>query len=177
MTTTTTDHFSRLNARRDELLALNAEKTRVVTKRLADLRGQVLTVRADAAKFARAYHLQKANALRADAANIDAIIRTLSAVELPKLIAEQEAIRQYRVPELAALWTAANSKVQTSKTDNTRMLANDLVSARAAFEAHVSQLATKQTLALAQAVADAAAAANADAGSVVLALLATKQAA
>jgi hypothetical protein len=175
--TQTPDHFAKVHARRDELLALNAEKTRLVTKRLADLRGQVLTVRADADKAARNYHLAKSNALRAEAVNIDEIIRTLSTVELPKLQAEAESIRQFRVPELAALMTAANSKAQNSKTDNARMLSNDLVSARAAFEDHISKIATRQTVELARALADAAAAANADAGSVVHALLAARQAA
>jgi len=175
--TMTPDPYAKVNGLRDELLALNEEKARVVTKRLADLRGQVLTVRADADKTARNYHLAKANALRAEAANIDEIIRTLSTVELPKLRIEQESIRQFRVPELAALMTAANSKAQNSKTDNARMLSNDLVAARAAFEDHILKLANKQTLALAQALADAATAANADAGSVVHALLAARQAA
>jgi hypothetical protein len=174
---TTHDPYAKVNARRDELLALNEEKTRVVTKRLADLRGQVLTVRAEADKTARNYHLAKANTLRAEAANIDEIIRTLSTVELPKLRIEQESIRQFRVPELAALMTAANSRAQNSKTDNARTLSNDLVSARATFEDHISKIATKQTLELARALADAAAAANADAGSLVTALLAAKQAA
>jgi hypothetical protein len=152
--------YAKVNARRDELLTLNAEKTRVVTKRIADLRGQVLTVRADADKFARAYHLQKANELRADAANIDAIIRTLTTVELPKLQIEAENIRQNRHPELAALMTAANIRQQNAATDHRQQLFDAITSAKGALYDHLGKLGTAETLRLAQAVFDAERAAD-----------------
>jgi hypothetical protein len=90
---------------------------------------------------------------------------------------EQENIRQFRTPELAALMTSANLKARSSQDDLKRQAANDLVSARAAFEDHIAKLATKRTLELAQALADAANAAGGDCGSLVTALLATTQAA
>jgi hypothetical protein len=178
--TQTPDHYSKVNARQAELMALNVEKTRLATKRLADLRGQVLTIRADADKEARNYHLAKANSLRADAVNIDAIVRTLTTVELPSLSIEQEAIRQFRVPELAALMISANSNAQNSKTANTRSACDSLTEAKSAFYGHLASLATAETIDFARAVFAAETAADVEhceAGQNLLTLLGPKAAA
>jgi hypothetical protein len=132
---------------------------------------------ADADKHARNYQLHKANALRADAEKLRETAAKLKNVELPALKIEAENIRQLRTPELVALSTAANLKARGAGEDQKRNVANTLVAARAAFEDHLAKLATNRTIELAQALADAATAASADVGSVVLALLATKQAA
>jgi hypothetical protein len=171
----TTDHFAKLHARRDELIAASSEKERALIKRIADTTQRALELRADSDRQARNFHQRQADSLRAEAATLEDIARTLNSRDLPRLRTEQENIRQFRVPELAALMTSANLKARASQDDLKRTTANSLVAARAAFEAHVAQIATKRTLELAQALADAAAAANADPGSVVLALLATKQ--
>ena len=163
--------------RRVELIERNTEKTRVLQKHINSLKHQAMLAEADADREARNYRLPRANALRADAMKLRQTATALENVELPKLRIEAENIRQYRTPEMSALMTAANLKARNSKEDQARNVANTLVSARAAFEAHVAKLATKQTFELAKALADAAAAASAEPGDIVRALLAAREAA
>lgn len=171
-----TDPHAQVEQRRVELIARSTEKERLLQKRIHDLSQQALQARADADKHARNYQMSKANALRADAIRFEETVRTLKNVELPALRIEAENIRQYRTPEMSALLTSANLKARGSKEDQARNVANTLVSARAAFSAHLAKLATRETLGLAMAVAAAATAANVEIDSLVQALL-PKQAA
>jgi hypothetical protein len=179
--TQTPDHFEKVNSRRDELMARNVEKTRLATKRLADLRGEVLTVRADADKAARNYNLIKSNALRAHVAQIEETVRTLTNVELPRLKAEAEQILSInRHPELNALWRAAETKAQNSRTENARSACDSLTEAKSAFYGHLASLATAETIDFARAVLAAETAANVEhceAGRNLLTLLGPKAAA
>jgi hypothetical protein len=175
--TTTPDPYAKVNHRQAELRAIATAKEHAIVKRIADLRGRILTLRAEADKASRNYDLIKANSLRAEVASTDEIIHTLTSVELPAVRAELQAIAGYSTIELSAMMAAALTNERNWKIDKERSVQNALVASRTAFDDHLVSIATKQTLMLAQALADAATAAHGDAGSVVTALLAAKQAA
>jgi hypothetical protein len=172
------DPFAHVEARRLEMINAASEQERALLQRIADAKQRALDLRGDADKLARNFNQKQAGALRTEAATLEDTARTLTAVNLRNLKIEQENIRQNRHPALAALMTSANLKARSSQADQQRNAQNALVSARAAFSAHLVKIATRETLSLAQDVAAAAAAANVEIDSLVLAMLpAPKQAA
>ena len=174
---TTVDPFEKVESRRAQLIQESTEKEQALLQRIAAAKQKALELRGKADTESRNFHQQRANALRTEAATLEDTARTLTAVSLRNLKIEQENIRQHRHPELAALMTSANLKARNSQADQQRNAQKALVASRAAFEDHIAKLATKRTLELAQALADAATAAGGDCGSLVTALLATTRAA
>jgi ABC-type branched-subunit amino acid transport system ATPase component len=176
-TAQTFDPYAERETRRVELINESAEKERALRQRISDSKDRVLELRADADKLARGFQQKRADALRAEAATLEDIARTLTNVDLPKLRVEAENIRMGRHAELSRLAFVAEGRIRSNQEDQKRAVQNALVQARADFESHIAKLATKRTLELARALADAATAAGGDCGSLVTALLATERAA
>ena len=171
------DPYAAVESRRLELISAASETEQALTKRIDETKQRILELHADADRLARGFHQKQAAALRSEAAQLQDIARTLTNVELPKLRVAAENIRMGRHPELETLAHRAAARSRISEEDRKRAVQNAFVQARADFEGHIANLATKQTLTLARALADAATAAGGDCGSLVTALLATTQAA
>jgi hypothetical protein len=164
------DPFAHVEARRLELIHAASEKEQALKARIAAAKQRALDLRGDADKLARQFHQKQADALRTEATQLEDIAKTLNTVDLPKLRTDAESIRMGRHPELSRLNLIAESRVRTRSEDQKRNVANALMAARAAFEAHIVETATSKTLELAWALGSAATLADADCGSLVAAI-------
>jgi hypothetical protein len=167
---THTDPYARVEQRRLELISASSEKEQALLKRIAAARQQALDHRGEADKYARNHHLQKANDLKAAAELLEDEARRLTNVELPRLRIEAAQIRQNQHPELSGLMRVAEIRSRSSQEDQARTLQNALDAARAAFESHLVEIATSETIKLAWDLGSAATHANVDCGSLVAAI-------
>jgi hypothetical protein len=171
-----TDHFAHVEVRRVEMLeALYAKKNELTTK-AAELNQQAKAKRGEAHRLApfasSAGHYNAIATLNTDAAGLENQASHILKVEQQQLQFETESLGTGMHPTLTALRIGAQGRVESDLIAKLDRTANGLASARRNFDEHLAQIATTETLTLAQALVDAARVANVRVPDIVFNLLA-----
>jgi hypothetical protein len=164
-----TNEIEKVYGRMHELLRESEDQEKSILKEIADLKQRALSLRA-AADFNDHNHVRY-NKAQADATQMERDAIRLTTMDLARVRADREPIRQFKTLELSRMMLAANQAAEKAKADHTQQLLDAITEAKGALYEHLRKLATVETLPLFQAVYDAEAAANVEhteAGEVLL---------
>jgi hypothetical protein len=169
------DHFAAVEARRIELLDENHARQTALRERANELHRQAEKLHLEANEKARAN--SGIHAVADMRARVNELLKDeerIRNVELRQLEAERVAIASGQHPTMAALRIAAQGRIDADNAARLDQIARNHASALSAFDEHLARIATSETLALAQALADATKVARLTPDNTVRALLAAR---
>jgi hypothetical protein len=149
-----TNEIEKCYGRMHELLRESTEQEQTILKAIADLKQRALGLRAALDPNDRNH--DRYNKANAEAVKLESEAIRLTTMDLSRLRADREPIRQFKTLELSRMMLAANQAAEKAKADHKRSFLDALTEARGALDENLRKLATEETFRLAQAVADAA---------------------
>jgi hypothetical protein len=170
-----TDHFAMVEARRIEMLNEWHTKENSLRARAADLKQQAVTLHLETDEKARTTN--DVNGVADARARVNRLLeeeRRILNIELPNLQAESAAIGGGTHRAIVELTITAQGRIASDGAARFDRIANNLEGTRRAFDTHLAEIATPETLALAQALADASNVAKSRLNSTVQRLLAAR---
>ena len=170
-----TDHYAAVNVRREEMLRELHGKENELRARAADLHTQAKALHDETNEKARTTNdVHGVTEARARVNRLLEEERRLLNIELPKLQAESASIASGTHLTMVTLTQVAQNRIAADLQAKLDGIANRLDAARHAFDTHLAEIATPETLALAQAFTDACQVAGCSVGYTMQVLLAAR---